>query len=126
MQATRQRAADIPSLSSAEVRQRIQSGDSNDYEARVGRSYWDIFRDNVLNLFNLVLGTLLVIVIGLGDYATAFFAGFSVVTNTFFGMLQEFKRQAQARPTGGAGRAECPLPPRRAMAGCPHARGRQG
>ena len=90
MQATRPREATIPSLSSAEVRKRIQSGDSNDYEARVGRSYWDIFRDNVLNLFNLVLGSLLVIVIGLGDYATAFFAGFSVVTNTFFGMLQEF------------------------------------
>ena len=61
----------------------------------MGRSYWDIFRDNVLNLFNIVLGSLLVGVIALGDYATAFFAGFSVVSNTFFGMIQEFNAKRQ-------------------------------
>lgn len=80
----------LTGLTSAEVQTRIQRGESNDYEARVGRSYWDIFRDNVLNLFNIVLGSLLVIVIIMGDYSTAFFAGFSVVSNTFFGMIQEF------------------------------------
>lgn len=80
----------IQGLTTAEVQQRIQNGQSNDYEARVGRSYWQIFRDNVLNLFNIVLGSLLIIVIIMGDYSTAFFAGFSVVSNTFFGMIQEF------------------------------------
>ena len=44
----------------------------------------------MLNLFNIVLGSLLIIVVLLQDYATAFFAGFSVVSNTFFGMIQEF------------------------------------
>lgn len=76
-------------LSQSDVQERIDRGETNDYQARVGRSYWDIFRDNVLNLFNIVLGTLLIIVIAFGEYATAFFAGFSVVTNTFLGMLQE-------------------------------------
>ena len=95
MQRTRQQQQAIPSLSSAEVRQRIEHGESNDYESRVGRSYWDIFRDNVLNLFNLVLGSMLVAVVAMGDYTTAIFAGFSVVTNTFFGMLQEFNAKRQ-------------------------------
>lgn len=95
MQRTRQQSSAIPSLSRAEVQERIQRGESNDYESRVGRSYWDIFRDNVLNLFNLVLGSMLVAVVIMGDYATAIFAGFSVVTNTFFGMAQEFNAKRQ-------------------------------
>ena len=91
----REDKTDIVGLSSSEVRERKVRGKSNDFEARVGRSYWDIFRDNVLNLFNIVLGSLLVGVIALGDYATAFFAGFSVVSNTFFGMIQEFNAKRQ-------------------------------
>ena len=47
------------------------------------------------NLFNIVLGSLLIGVILLGDYATAIFAGFSVVSNTFFGMIQEFSAKRQ-------------------------------
>ena len=75
MQATRPRESNHPfPLQRRGATTHPKRRHSNDYEARVGRSYWDIFRDNVLNLFNLVLGTLLVIVIGLGDYATAFFA----------------------------------------------------
>ena len=85
----------LAGLSSAEARERVQRGESNDFEARVGRSYWDIFRENVLNLFNIVLGGMLVVVIAMGDYATAFFAGFSVVSNTFFGMIQEFNAKRQ-------------------------------
>ena len=91
----RNQREDISGLSRAEVRERVARGDSNDFEARVGRSYWNIFRENVLNLFNIVLGALLIIVIALGDYATAFFAGFSVVSNTFFGMIQEFNAKRQ-------------------------------
>ncbi len=86
---------DIIGLTSQEVDARIARGDSNDFEARVGRTYWDIFRDNVLNLFNIVLGSLILIVVILQDYATAFFAGFSVVSNTFFGMIQEFNAKRQ-------------------------------
>ena len=92
----REDSEDLAGLSaSASVQERVSRGDSNDFEARVGRSYWNIFRENVLNLFNIVLGTMLIIVIALGDYATAFFAGFSVVSNTFFGMIQEFNAKRQ-------------------------------
>ena len=86
----REPAPPITGLSQRQVQERLARGESNDFDARVGRSYWDIFRDNVLNLFNIVLGSLLVIVVLMRDYPTAFFAGFSVVSNTFFGMIQEF------------------------------------
>jgi cation-transporting P-type ATPase E len=76
-------------LTSAEVAERVRRGESNDYKARVGRSYWEIVRDNLLNLFNIILFTLLIIVALFRDYTTVFFAGFSVVTNSFLGMIQE-------------------------------------
>lgn len=79
----------INGLSAAEVTARLRRGQSNNYEVRVNRTYWEIFYDNVLNLFNIVIFTLLLIVLYLGDYGTVFFAGFSVVSNTFFGMIQE-------------------------------------
>jgi cation-transporting ATPase E len=76
-------------LTSAEVAERVHRGEHNRFKARVGRSYWDIARDNVFNLFNVVLFTLLVIVLLQGDYATVIFAGFSVVWNSILGMFQE-------------------------------------
>ncbi|MCU0496065.1 MAG: cation-translocating P-type ATPase [Anaerolineae bacterium] len=76
-------------LTSAEVAERKKRGQSNDFEARVGRTYWQIFRDNIFNLFNIVLFTLLLIVLLARDYATVIFAGFSVVTNSLLGMVQE-------------------------------------
>lgn len=82
-------APSFTGLTQADVEERLRDGRSNRYKARVSRTYWHIVRDNILNLFNIVLGTLLMVVIWLGDYATAFFAGFSVVTNSFFGMIQE-------------------------------------
>ena len=113
MQATRERIQNdsqpVTGLTSSEVQARVDRGQSNDFEARVGRSYWNIFRENVLNLFNIVLGGMLIIVIILGDYATAFFAGFSVVSNTFFGMIQEFnaKRQLDQLAALAEGTARC-------------------
>lgn len=76
-------------LTAAEVAQRVARGESNDYKPHVGRSYWDIFRDNIFNIFNLILFPLLFIVISFGEYAVALFAGFSVVTNALLGTVQE-------------------------------------
>ncbi len=76
-------------LTAVEVAERVARGESNAFKARVGRTYWEIFRDNVLNLFNIILFTLLVIVVLFGDYSTAAFAGFSVVTNSILGIFQE-------------------------------------
>jgi len=79
----------LTGLTAAEVAERIAQGKTNAYKARVGRSYWDIFRDNILNLFNIIMATLLLVVLLFGDYATVFFAGFSFVTNSLLGMIQE-------------------------------------
>lgn len=76
-------------LSQAEVAHHRQRGETNDYQSRVGRSYWDIFRDNVLNLFNIVLFIFLFITLYFRDYGTFFFAGFSVISNTLLGAIQE-------------------------------------
>ncbi len=76
-------------LTQAEVAERIRRGETNAFKARVGRSYWQIIRDNVFNLFNLVFFTLMVVVVALQDWSTAIFAGFSVVTNSILGTVQE-------------------------------------
>ncbi|MBI5671647.1 MAG: hypothetical protein HZC41_26945 [Chloroflexi bacterium] len=49
----------VRGLTTAEVAERVRRGETNAYKARVGRTYWQIVRDNVLNLFNVVLFTLL-------------------------------------------------------------------
>lgn len=76
-------------LTAAEVAERVARGETNNFKARVGRTYWDIVRDNIFNLFNIVFFALLVIVLYFRDYGTFFFAGFSVISNTFLGMIQE-------------------------------------
>ncbi|GAB5492335.1 MAG: HAD-IC family P-type ATPase [Phototrophicaceae bacterium] len=81
--------AELSGLSQAEIQERIKRGETNGFVPRVNRTYWDIIRDNVFNLFNIVLFSLLGIVLALGDYGTVFFAGISVFMNTFLGMIQE-------------------------------------
>ncbi len=87
----------ITGLTQAEVHERIKRGESNAFELRVTRTYWQIIRHNVLNTFNVVLFIMLLIVLISQDYATVFFAGFSVVTNALTGTLQELnaKRKLQ-------------------------------
>ena len=48
-------------LTSAQVAERVSRGEANNFKARVGRTYWQIVRDNLFNLFNIVLFTLLFI-----------------------------------------------------------------
>lgn len=83
------KSEEFSGLSHTDIQERIKRGETNDYVARVNRTYWDIVRDNVFNLFNIVLFSLLGIVLVLGDYGTVFFAGISVFMNTFLGMIQE-------------------------------------
>ncbi|MDX2162036.1 MAG: HAD-IC family P-type ATPase [bacterium] len=79
----------LTGLTTADVNARLARGESNAYRPRVGRTYADILRDNLFSVFNIVLFTLLGIVLFLGDYGTVFFAGFSVVSNTLLGLVQE-------------------------------------
>lgn len=82
-------AVSAPGLNAGEVQERVQRGATNNYQARVNRSYRQIIMENVFNLFNIILFSMLVIVIYFQDYTTAVFAGFSVVTNSLLGTLQE-------------------------------------
>jgi cation-transporting P-type ATPase E len=82
-------AVSAPGLSAREVQERVQRGATNNYQARVNRSYRQIILENVFNLFNIILFSMLVIVISFQDYTTAVFAGFSVVTNSLLGTIQE-------------------------------------
>ncbi|MDW8171297.1 MAG: HAD-IC family P-type ATPase [Anaerolineae bacterium] len=81
--------APLTGLSPQEVAERQARGQTNNYKARVSRTYWDIVAENLFNLFNIVLFSLLIVVLAFRDYGTAIFSGFSVVTNTFLGMIQE-------------------------------------
>ncbi len=85
-------------LTSAQVAERVARGETNAYQSRVGRTYWEIVRDNIFNLFNIVIGGLLLTVLWFKDYSTVIFAGFSVVSNAFLGMIQEIfaKRKLDA------------------------------
>jgi cation-transporting ATPase E len=79
----------LTGLTPQEVAERQARGQTNNYKARVSRTYWDIVAENLFNLFNIVLFSLLIVVLAFRDYGTAIFSGFSVVTNTFLGMIQE-------------------------------------
>lgn len=78
-----------PGLTSAQVAERVAQGESNDFRVRVGRTYWQIVRDNVLNVFNIILFILLLIMLTYGDLVNILFASFSVVVNTVIGLTQE-------------------------------------
>lgn len=80
---------DYPGLTSAQVAERINRGETNDFKVQVGRTYWQIVRDNLFNLFNVVLAILGVIMILFQDYANLIFASFSVVLNSLVGLIQE-------------------------------------
>lgn len=76
-------------LTTSEVAARRARGQSNAWQPRVGRSYFDILRDNLFNIFNLVLFPLLGVIVHFREYAVALFAGFSVVSNVVLGTAQE-------------------------------------
>ncbi|MFW5748779.1 MAG: HAD-IC family P-type ATPase [Chloroflexota bacterium] len=81
--------AAITGLTAQEVRERIARGQVNRFKARSGRTYLQIIQQNLFNIFNLLLFTMLLIVLISGDFWTVLFAGFSVVTNSLIGTIQE-------------------------------------
>ncbi len=76
-------------LTGAEVAERVARGETNAFKVQVGRTYWDIFRDNIFNVFNFVLATLGAVMIIFQDYVNLLFASFSVVVNSILGLVQE-------------------------------------
>ncbi len=80
---------DYPGLTASQVAERVARGEANEFKIHIGRTYWQIVRDNLFNLFNIVLATLVVIMLFFRDYANVVFASFSVVLNSVVGLVQE-------------------------------------
>ena len=78
-------------LSSVEVAERVARGLVNTYQARTGRTYRQIFADNLFNVFNVTLAVLLGFLLALGRASDTLFAGGSVVANTLIGLIQEIR-----------------------------------
>lgn len=76
-------------LTDVQVAERVARGETNNFQVRVGRSYWEIFRDNVFTVFNMILFILLLILLRFGDTFSVVFASFSVVLNSIIGVAQE-------------------------------------
>ncbi|MGZ4704642.1 MAG: cation-translocating P-type ATPase, partial [Acidimicrobiales bacterium] len=77
-------AVTVTGLSAAEVEQRRAAGKSNDVPNPTSRTVRQIVRANVLTPFNFLLGTLLVIIIAVGEFKDALF-GIVLVANTLIG-----------------------------------------
>jgi cation-transporting P-type ATPase E len=77
-------------LTAAEVEARRADGRSNDVPDPTSRSAADVVRANVFTTYNLVLGTLLVVIIAVGELKDSLF-GIVVVLNTLIGIVQELR-----------------------------------
>ncbi|HEY4689900.1 MAG TPA: HAD-IC family P-type ATPase [Anaerolineae bacterium] len=82
---------DLRGLTSAEVAGRVRRGETNKFQPRTSRTYAQILADNLLNIFNITLGVLLVLMLVLGRAGDTLFAGGSVVANTIIGLVQEIR-----------------------------------
>jgi cation-transporting ATPase E len=77
-------------LTAAEVADRVARGQVNDVPAAPTRTVAEIVRANVLTRFNLLLGSLLVVILWVGPLQDALF-GLVLVANTLVGIVQEVR-----------------------------------
>ena len=77
-------------LSSAEAAEREARGLGNGGRDRTSRSLGDILRANLLTRFNLILGTLLAVILAIGEPQDALF-GVVLVANALIGIAQELR-----------------------------------
>jgi cation-transporting ATPase E len=75
-------------LTDAEVASRIAQGLSNAGGERPSRSVAEILRGNILTRFNFILGSLLVVILVVGQLQDALF-GIVLVANALIGIAQE-------------------------------------
>ena len=83
--------ADLSGLTSAEVADRVRRGLTNQFQPRSSRTYREILRDNLINVFNITLFVLLIIMIALGESTDTLFAGSTVLLNIVIGLFQEIR-----------------------------------
>ncbi|MEX0991359.1 MAG: cation-translocating P-type ATPase [Actinomycetota bacterium] len=77
-------------LTRAEVAERVERGQVNDVSTTPSRSIWSIVRENTLTWFNLLLGSLAVIIIAAGSLRDAMF-GLVIIANAAIGIIQELR-----------------------------------
>ena len=77
-------------LSDSQVQERIDAGCVNTQDERITKSYEEIFRDNVLTLFNLINAILAGLIIFIGSFKNLLFLGV-VISNLVIGILQEIR-----------------------------------
>ncbi|GHP13479.1 magnesium-transporting ATPase [Lentilactobacillus fungorum] len=81
-------------LSDKQVEQQIKAGKKNTAEQSLTRSVKEIFRDNILTLFNLVNVILGALVFYTGSYKNLLFLGIAIF-NTAIGIIQEIRSKRQ-------------------------------
>lgn len=77
-------------LTSEDVKARVLAGLANEVPDYSSRSLWQIFRANVLTLFNAIVGGSFILLLLLGQWRDALF-GFAAVGNAVIGVVQEYR-----------------------------------
>ena len=80
----------VDGLSNLEVADRRARGLTNAYPQHTSRSVEEILRSNLLTRFNFILGTLLVVILVVGQPQDALF-GIVLVANALIGIVQELR-----------------------------------
>ncbi len=78
-------------LSTAEVSQRVATGDVNIVVFRSTRTYEDICKENIFTLFHISFGIILAMLALLGQSMDALFSGVTILSNIVVGVFQEVK-----------------------------------
>lgn len=77
-------------LTSAEAMARAAAGLTNRDGGRI-RTDADVIRANVLTFFNVILGSLILALLAIGEFKDGFFVGIVVIANVLVATLQELK-----------------------------------
>ncbi len=77
-------------LTAAEVRARVERGQTNAVPQRTSRTVGDIVRANLLTRFNVILVILLAAILAVGDYRDSLF-GIVPTVNALIGIVQELR-----------------------------------
>jgi cation-transporting P-type ATPase E len=77
-------------LSADDVRRRREAGQTNDVADPTSRSVREIIRANVFTPFNFLLGSLLAVILAVGEFRDALF-GIVLVLNALIGIIQEVR-----------------------------------
>lgn len=81
---------DRTGLTTEDVSDRVQRGQTNASGERTSRSFAEILRANIFTRFNFILGILLAAILAVGQLQDALF-GIVVVSNSLIGIVQEVR-----------------------------------